>query len=320
MARSPGVYAQQAAVPQQPPRTPALPSQPPPTSLKVEEHSVACTDLFWEDNAFELFKKNGFVIVKGVLKLHQYTAVHRDCERESQKLIGKGRLGNRGKGRYSFGNASSTGSMLHVPSYAKHLLGEAGFTLLPLLDLIFEDEERPGERGFICYSGGGDFVLGGTTEFQEIHSDIHITKQCNKHLPTPLLCVNFCVQELSELNGPTRIVPGTQVNEHRSWSVEQEPDEWKTSRLCPVPAGAAIVRDTRTLHGGTPNLTDKTRYLPSVEYVSADFRATDRKDKFPPRRCLPYELYEQLKPEVQELCEEIVMHEDEDPQVTFRCR
>ena len=294
------------------------PPQIPPTSLKVEEHSVACTDCSWEQDAFRLFKKNGFVIVKGVLKLHQYNAVHRDCVRESQKLIGERRLGNRGKGRYSFGNASSTGSMLHVPSYAKHLLGEASSTLLPLLELIFEDKKRPGERGFICYSGGGDFVLGGTAEFQEIHSDIHITKQCNKHLPTPLLCVNFCVQELSEYNGPTRIVPGTQVGEHRSWTLEQEPDEWKTSRLCPVPAGAAIVRDARTLHGGTPNLTDKTRYLPSVEYVSADFRATNRKDKFPPRRCLPYELYEQLKPEVQELCQEIVLQEDEDPQVTFR--
>ena len=292
--------------------------QTPPTSLKVEEHSVACTDLGWERNAFELFKKNGFVIVNKVLKLYQYIAVHRDCEREAQQLIEKARPGNRGKGRYSFGNASSTGSMLHVPSYAKHLLGEASSTLLPLLELIFEDKKRPGERGFICYSGGGDFVLGGTAEFQEIHSDIHITKQCNKHLPTPLLCVNFCVQELSEYNGPTRIVPGTQVGEHRSWTLEQEPDEWKTSRLCPVPAGAAIVRDTRTLHGGTPNLTDKTRYLPSVEYVSADFRATNRKDKFPPRRCLPYELYEQLKPEVQELCQEIVLQEDEDPQVTFR--
>lgn len=278
----------------------------PETLLEVSEFTTSCEGPGWEDNAFELFATHGFVVVEGVLKLHQYAAVLRDCERVAGKMVGPERRGNRGPGRYSFGIASSTGSMLHEPSFTRHLLDHGSTVLRPLLERIFEGGERP---GFLCLSSGGDFVLDRVPTHQDLHADIQVTKAHNLHLPPPLLSVNFCVQAITELNGPMRIVPGTQQGS--SALPEKEPDEWRQSRLCPLPAGAAILRDVRTLHGGTPNLSDRARYLPSIEYVSADFRAMGRRDKFPPRRCLPGKLFQRLPPDVQELCEELVVPDEQ---------
>ena len=39
-----------------------------------------------------------------------------------------------------------------------------------------------------------------------------------------------------------------------TWTVSPHP-RWKLSRLFPVPAGTALVRDVRILHGGTPNVS-----------------------------------------------------------------
>jgi len=312
-----------AALP--PRRQPKPPMAPPPTSLDVKKLSVSSEAPDWEVRAFELFSEHGFVIVEDLLKLHQYTAVHRDCESAAKAMVGNDRRGNRGPGRYSFGVASSSGSMLHVGTWARHLLDGAGGVLRPLLDLIFAAGDAVGPDGgddaseklaFSVYAGGGDFVTGDVRSHQKMHSDINISKALNRMLPPPMLSVNFCVQDLTHLNGPTRIVPGTQL-EGGLGDGETEPAEWRCSRLCPVPAGAAIVRDVRVLHGGTPNLTPKTRYLPSIEYVSAGLRETKRKDMFPQRRGLPRALYEKLSPEVQELCGEIVADEGEVAQVQF---
>jgi len=205
--------------------------------------------------------------------------------------------------------------MLHVPSFARHLLDSAGALLRPLLDQIFAGGDQP---GFQVIAGGGDFVLGDTRTHQDLHSDIHVNRQQNKKLPPPLLSVNYCVQELTNANGPTRIVPGTQLE--GGLNSETEPVEWRSSRLCPIPAGAAIVRDVRVLHGGTPNMTPKTRYLPSIEYVSADLRASNRKDKFPPTRSLPWKFFDKLPSEVKDLCQEIAAPEGKAMKVEYNRR
>merc|ERR1711870_150443 len=101
------------------------------------------------------------------------------------------------------------------------------------------------------------------------------------------------------MNGPTRIIPGTQLL--RGELPTEIPSDWERSCLCPLPVGSAIVRDVRTLHSGTRNLTTTTRFLPSVEFVSADFRSTNRRDCFPPAKCLPSDFFEQLQPRVQEV-------------------
>lgn len=239
------------------PREPAV---CPPTTLKVSMYTTSCRHEGWQGDAFDIFAEHGFVVVEHVLALHQCSAVLRDCERVAEEIVGHGRRGNRGPGRYSFGKASSSGSMLHVPSFARHLLGNAGRMLRPLLDRIFFNGERP---GFSCLSASGDFVLGDVHTHQALHADIQVPRELQKKLPPPYIAVNFCVQELTPMNGATRIIPGTHF---QSSSIpDPEPEEWRRSRLCPIPAGAAIIRDIRVLHGGTPNFTQDTRYLPNVE-------------------------------------------------------
>lgn len=293
---------------------PQPPPAPPPTVEDMECYSANCGDDDWVERAFDIFKEHGFVIVAEILKLHQYSAVLRDCERAAKALVGPDRKGNRGLGRYSFGIGSSTGSMLHLPSYTRHLLEAGTVTLRPLLDLIFSEGDLP---GFSVLAGGGDFVLGDTHNQQPLHSDIQVSKALNKQLPPPMLSVNYCVQELTHLNGPTRMVPGTQLL--GGVVGEEEPGEDRCTCLCPVPAGAAVIRDVRTLHGGTANLTPKARYLPSIEYVSADMKAANRQD-MRPTPSLPRKLYDRLPLEVQELCEDLLVPEGEEVQVAFTRR
>jgi len=49
-------------------------------------------------------------------------------------------------------------------------------------------------------------------------------------------------------NGPTRIIPGTQLA--NGIVPKKISDDWLHSCLCPILAGAAIVRDARVLHRG----------------------------------------------------------------------
>lgn len=276
-----------------------------PSSLNIASHSIRWSTRSWATDAQALFAEHGFVVIDDVLTADQQRAVLSDCEAVAKEMIGPQCAGNRGPGRYSFGVASSTGGMLHLESFAQHLLNSACSKLHPLLQQIFEGGTR---AGFLCTGAGGDFVVGGTTTDQDIHSDIQIRKDDDVWMPPPMISINFVIQELTSMNGPTRIVPGTQLE--RGFVPPWIPDWWLRSRLCPIPAGAAIVRDVRVLHSGTRNLTQTVRYLPSVEFVSADFRCTNRRDCFPPIRCLPNELYESLQPQIKHLCREIAATKD----------
>lgn len=276
--------------------------------LDVGRHSTTwCeTKADWADAAFKLFARDGFVVIEDLLSPLEQAEVLCACEREAAKIVGPERRGNRGPGRYSFGAASSTGGMLHVPEFSRHLLESAGSKLRPLLDLVFYGGWH---RGFVCIGGGGDFVLDGVTTYQQLHSDMQVRKDEDVLRPPPLISVNFAAQDLDDFNGATRFVPGTQLS--RGEVPYREPSDWLNSRLNPLRAGSAIVRDVRVLHGGTPNISQAVRFLPSIEYASADFRATGRKDCFPPPRGLPRKLYDELQPEVQELCWDIVAYEAE---------
>ena len=130
-----------------------------------------------------------------------------------------------------------------------------------------------------------------------------------------MISVNFVVQDLTCINGPTRMIPGTQL-----WHGKVPdliPDEWLHLRLHPVPSGAAIIRDVRVLHSGTRNLTKTTRYLPSVEFISTDFRSSKHENWFPPEKCLPFELYEALPYPIKKACEEIVAKENSKLSVSY---
>lgn len=191
--------------------------------------------------------------------------------------------------------------MLHEPAFAHHLLDTGGSVLQPLLERIFSGGARD---GYTCYSSGGDFVVGCVPTNQTLHADLVLKKCFDTWLPAPMVSVNYVVHDINQYNGPMRIIPATQLD--RGEVPEQLPRRWENSCLCPLYAGAAIVRDVRTLHSGTANRTLETRYLPSVEYVSADFRATNRGDCFPPWPSMTRAIYDSLRATPRKRCEEIV--------------
>jgi hypothetical protein len=275
------------------------------SSLDVAQHSISLRAKQWITDAQARFFEHGFVIIDNVLTPGQQLDVLTTCQCAAEEIVGTGKAGNRGPGRYSFGVASSTGSMLHEESFAIQLLGVACSKLYPLLEHIFDCGAKD---CFICTGAGGDFVLGGTAEDQHLHSDMRVAEEYNVWWPPPMISVNFVVQDLTYTNGPTRMIPGTQL--WRGQVPDRIPDDWLHSCLHPVPSGAAIIRDVRVLHSGTRNLTKTTRYLPSIEFISTDFRSGKHETWFPPKKCLPFELYEALPYPIKKTCEEIVAEED----------
>jgi len=286
---------------------------PPKTTLDVAKYSVSSVDFNWEVRALKIFQEHGFVIVEDALTDEQCSEVLQDCQTLEKTMV-TNRKGNRGPGRYSFGNASATGSMLHRRAWAMQLLEGGCGVLLPLLEQIFDADEP---TGYFVQAGGGDFVLDRVSTMQDFHADINVKADYSRSTPVPpLLCVNFCVQDLTELNGAMRIAPGTQQKVLRGLTVD-ETGSFANSRICPVRAGAAIVRDVRAWHSGTPNVSTKTRFLPSIEFTSNHFREWCRAnkkflDRFPKNNKLPRTLYDEMSPEIQELCSKVVAPEGKD--------
>lgn len=278
---------------------------------QIDGLSVELAAPGWEEAGLRIFEEQGLVVVLGVLSEEERDFVLKDCEEQAALLLEAIPGGNRGTNRYSFGNASLTDSMFHVESWPI-LLQTAGSDLRPLLDSIFEG------KGFSCIKSGGDFVLGETRDHQALHADLCVSKAHNVRLPPPVLSVNFVVQALTPSNGPMRIVPGTQLL--RGDVPERVPPGWVNSRLCPLPAGSVIIRDVRTLHSGSPNLTSATRYLPSVEFASEEYRGTGPLSKCGPCKSMPRRLFSSLTPDVQELCDDLVYDDDGAPEVGFKTR
>lgn len=214
----------------------------------------------WHVEAAHIFSELGFVAILGALAADQVAALRRTAEQVAERVLAMDpfRLGNRGPRRYSFGAVSKTHHLMHLPGWPQ-LLDNAPVTAV--LRHIYPD-------GYLAAGGGGDFVLEGAPTYQSLHLDIGGGPIYDEG-PPPGVAVNYVLDELTCDDAPTRVWPGT----HRVLAVPPvlpaEPKEYKEGTLlCPLPAGAAIVRDLRAWHGGTPNLSDKTRYLPNAEFVS----------------------------------------------------
>ena len=226
------------------------------------------------------------------------------------------RLGYCDPGRYSFGAASQSGHMLHHPAWLSLLTCPA--TLCVLHAILPE--------GFSYSGGGGDFVRAGTGNYQALHSALgpgRVPPEYRSDRAPPKITINFVLQLASPENGPMRVIPGKKViNGQQDFPPKfaDELEEHLQSKLCPLPVGAAILRDSRLWHGGTPNLHGETFFLPSVEVFSAKYASfiagphssrgwcpacqwhlcsIPSKDR---RCCLPETLFLKLPQEVQACC------------------
>mmetsp|Transcript_117873 Transcript_117873/g.229181 ORF Transcript_117873/g.229181 Transcript_117873/m.229181 type:complete len:732 (+) Transcript_117873:72-2267(+) len=168
---------------------------------------------FWAVHAADIFREHGFVVVHNALTERKAAKVLEDCRRVAAQMVrADNPKGNRpGGARYSMTNAASTGSLLHLESFARCLLDN--WVVLSVVRAISRlelegDVSTKRRRGsvFRCVRAGGDFVLPGERQFQPLHSDLTIARRANVHLPPPLISANFCVHDIDGENGQPRSV------------------------------------------------------------------------------------------------------------------
>ncbi len=240
------------------------------TGLEV----VAAGDV---ERATKIFHRDGFVAVADALQPEQLELLRRGVNEVTAALLEADPDGAVGGGagglphRYSFGGTSASRHMFHRPEWSQ-LIDLP--TTTPILSSIF------GSADYIVYGSGGDLVLPGAIEYQGLHSDNVWTELHDPHggltmrdLPTPVVHINFPVVDLTPVNGPIRVLPGTHRSRAPIPTLAEEPEWMRLSTVCPVPAGSAIIRDARCWHGGTPNLSREIRAMPNVEYMAPWFRS-----------------------------------------------
>lgn len=211
--------------------------------------------------AAALFKEHGFVVIRGALMGEPLTRLRAKAAAVMDDIVRSDPdgLGSRGPRRYSFGGCSTTGSQLHHLEWAA-LVDVPAVTAV--LDEIWESKD------YACHTAGGDFCLAGAPGHQNLHADAW-TPGCEEWEVAPLICVNYLVDDQTAFNGPLRVVPGTHRRDaSQAPKVDEEIEQWILSTMCPVPAGTAIIRDLRTWHGGTPNLTTNHRAMPNAEFMA----------------------------------------------------
>ncbi|CAK9072003.1 Peptidyl-prolyl cis-trans isomerase D (PPIase D) (40 kDa peptidyl-prolyl cis-trans isomerase) (Cyclophilin-40) (CYP-40) (Cyclophilin-related protein) (Estrogen receptor-binding cyclophilin) (Rotamase D) [Durusdinium trenchii] len=210
------------------------------------------------------------------------------------------------------GEAQKTGHLLHRVEWAELVDVEK---VSAVLTRIF------GGKDYLCAGAGGDSVLPGVSEYQPLHADLNFPG-CHERRDSPVVTLNVPLSPLTWLNGPTRVIPGTH-HVKEGWSCWEPPDpkkepyDWRYYTLCPLPAGTAILRDNRLWHGGTPNLSRATRFLPNVEFAASwwCWGSTDTLWRNPWKlapRCMPRRLWRRLSPFGQHLCRLVVSDEDLD--------
>ena len=231
--------------------------------------------------AVELFNRDGFVVVGDVLDRGQVDFLLNGCNEVAAEIleIDEDRNGNRGSHRYSFGGSSLTRGQLHRPEWQMMLEVKS---VSDIVGAIF------GSPDFVLRAASGDFCLPGAVEYQPLHSDVRdwmpggqtpfsafhdpSGELSIRDLPCPYVAVNFLPQDVTKLNGPTRQIPGTQRSRVPIPGLKDEPEWMRLSTVCPAPAGAAMIRDVRAWHGGTPNISDAMRFIPNLEFYAPWFR------------------------------------------------
>jgi hypothetical protein len=261
------------------------------------------------ERAVELFHRDGFVVVGDALVGRRFDALREATESVIDVVLEVDPDASIGGGagglphRYSFGMTSAT----------RHRLHERGWvdvidlpTTTPILTAIF------GSTNYVVGGGGGDFALPGAIEYQGLHADNvwvepydPVGAITTRDMPVPVVTINFPMVDLTWENGPIRQIPGTQRSNDPIPTLEREPQWMKHSTVCPAPAGAAIIRDNRAWHGGTPNLSHEVRSLPNIEYYAPWFRSEGI------NRCMPYELWAGLGEHEKRICRYVVCDKGE---------
>jgi hypothetical protein len=316
------------------PRAPRRRAYDDPDVMRLRAHLQAHNGIFGLEivsthelkRAAQIFLRDGFVVVRDVLDAAQIERLRRGCDRVlGQILATPGSDGRRYMPetqrlphRYSYGTSSASRHLMHEPEWTAVIDLP---TTTPILTEIF------GTTDYYVRGGGGDVCLPGAIEYQHLHSDfrepltlppsrLRQAQDLGVELRTrdgcdaldlateiliiertpPLVTINFLLDEQTWENGPIRQIPGTQSLQSMPPTPADEPEWMRLSTLVGAPAGAAVFRDTRAWHGGTPNLGRHVRPMPNIEYVAPWF------DAFRFMKSMPHERWEDLSPHARRIC------------------
>ncbi len=261
------------------------------------------------ERATTIFHRDGFVAVADALDPGQLERLRRGVDEVTTTLLEADPDGSIGGGagglphRYSFGGTSVSRHMFHRPEWSQ-LIDLP--TTTPILSSIFGGPE------YIVYGAGGELALPGAIEYQGLHSDNVWTELHDpqggltmRDLPTPVVHINFPLVDLTPVNGPIRVLPGTHRSRAPIPALAEEPEWMRLSTVCPLPAGSAIIRDARCWHAGTPNLSRDIRAMPNVEYMAPWFRSEAL------GKSMSYDTWSTLSPHAQRLSRYIVCDKGE---------
>jgi hypothetical protein len=111
-----------------------------------------------------LLERDGFVVVKDVLDERRLSTIRRGAEMAIREMVGRDelRVGNRGSHRYSFGAAPAS---FGFQDYWSVLIDPPA--LMEVMEAIFGTKDFVTNSG----SGGGDYNVPGSVEYQPLHSD-----------------------------------------------------------------------------------------------------------------------------------------------------
>ena len=316
------------------PRAPRRRAYDDPEVVRLREHLRAHNGIFGleivapdeVERAARIFLRDGFVVVRDVLDTQQIERFRSGCNRVlGQILATAGKNGRRYMTetqrlphRYSYGTSSASRHLMHEPEWTAVIDLP---TTTPILTRIFGGDD------YYVRGGGGDVCLPGAIEYQHLHWDfreplampasrlrqaeglgVELRKRADSDaldLATeklivertpPLVTINFLLDEQTWENGPIRQIPGTQSLQTMPPAPVDEPEWMRLSTLVGAQAGAAVFRDTRAWHGGTPNLSRDVRAMPNIEYVAPWF------DAFLFTQSMPHERWAELSPHGQRIC------------------
>ena len=102
----------------------------------------------------------------------------------------------------------------------------------------------------------------------------------------------------SATNGATRFVRGTARTRQPPPAPADEPD-WMRYATTPLAAGGCVLRDIRTWHGGTPNVSGAVRAIPQASFCPSWFAMRTE-------RTMPRGIFDGLSPHGQRICRMLV--------------
>jgi ectoine hydroxylase-related dioxygenase (phytanoyl-CoA dioxygenase family) len=136
---------------------------------------------------------------------------------------------------------------------------------------VFEDEDilaivkrLVGEDATLVQLATDTPILG--SDYQEIHRDAPpLFPETHQETPPFQLAVNFPLVDVEIKNGPFEVARGTHMMSKEEGLRRIEAGEIKLEPLT-MKLGDVMIRDVRSLHRGTPNLTDEPRPMVVVGY------------------------------------------------------